>query len=107
MVVTSQNFQPPPANSTSQQTSPQYPVAVQTSTNAPSAPPVENTNLPYGMNTSNINNSLPYPTHQNMPTSSSLPYPVNDNPSFPMPPSQITNNDSPPSYYEIKNEIKQ
>lgn len=113
VVVTNQSYVPPP-NVTSQQT-PQFPVNVQTSAQPPSAPQMSpavesSTSMPlpftpYQNSESTVNNtSLPYPPTIHQQT---LPYPSENNQQFPMPsfPSTSNNNDEPPSYFKVKNNL--
>ena len=93
-------------------------MAVQTSVIAASAPPtspqpIDNNSsmpLPY-QPSSYAQNNLPYPPspNQQIRSTSSLPYPPvnNNNPQFSMPPSlpSANNDQSPPSYYKVKNNL--
>lgn len=94
-MVTSQSYVPP------ENQQPQFPVAVQTNVQTPSAPLSDNS-TPYNPQFTQQPNQLPYPPSPHQSRPGNLPYPANsNNPSFSMA-ADNRNNELPPSYDQVK-----
>jgi hypothetical protein len=96
-VVTSQSYIPPAGNNNQQA---RFPVAVQTSSHAPSAPLVDNS-TPYNPHITQTSTQLPYPPSPNQNRTGNLPYPSGNNIGFAVA-SDNRNSDLPPSYDQVK-----